>query len=228
MSVDKFGRSSASIARRPTPLLPSRAQLQSVGVLCKTGEYVDFKTAFARNLNSPELPTDAATKDYVDKCTLNVKAIAAQKVEDNLETVIKATHELTIDFLNKRLVSFNIAFKKLITEAVEENVKKRIEGVVLELIETFRNRVESINESFNKRIPNMVEEHVKKSMALHSEEVQTTIRQILLANSQKNANAKDVINPDKLIWIENSIADIRKRITTLERPGGRKQPRTKQ
>ena len=136
MSVDKFGRSSASIARRPLPLIPSKRLLQSVGALCRTGEYVDFKTASARNLGKPVQSKDAATKEYVDKCVKSVEKAAEKSVTDNLERVISETHKLSKDYFDSRQESVNIGFKVIIKDNVEKAVRENLVSIGRELAET--------------------------------------------------------------------------------------------
>lgn len=151
MSVDKFGRSTVSIAhqhRRTTPLVPSRGQLLSAGVLCKIGDAVDFKLACARNLGNPHLPLDAANKEYVDSSVKNVQSSAQAAVTNSLEHVIGTTFALTKDHLNEKLKSLNAGFNMIIEKTVEDKVgessraisKKIAEAVGL--LETYkRNRV---------------------------------------------------------------------------------------
>lgn len=107
MSVDKFGRSSASIARRPLHLPPSRRQLQSAGALCRTGDYVDFKSALARNIASPMLPSDATSKEYVDQSVEQVQIAAQKSVQDSIEQIVVQTHALTVEYLNQHLTPLN-------------------------------------------------------------------------------------------------------------------------
>ena len=115
MSVDKFGRSSASIARhrRPLALPPSRRQLLSVGALCRTGDYVDFNEALARNIGKPLLPSDAACKEYVDQSIEHVRLAVKKSVDDSIPVIVRTTHDLTVDFLNKQLVTVNDELTKL-------------------------------------------------------------------------------------------------------------------
>lgn len=155
MSVDKFGRSSLTVnhRRRTIPLTPSRQLLQSVGVLCRTGNYVDFKSASARNLGIPLQPLDAATKDYVDRSIKSVQSTAQAAVTENLEYVISSTFKLTQNHLDEKLKSLNVGFKTIIEKTVEDKVgeksrvaaKKIDEAVnILETYKRYRETEDSV------------------------------------------------------------------------------------
>lgn len=134
MSVDKFGRSSASIARRPLALVPSRRLLQSAGALCRTGEFVDFKSAFARNIGNPIHSSDATTKDYVDQCMSKVKSAAQKTVTDSLELFVRSTYDLTKKYLDEQLVTLNTEVKEYVNQSVG-NVQSSVQKSVKDSLE---------------------------------------------------------------------------------------------
>lgn len=150
MSVDKFGRSSASIARRhrPLALVPSRRLLLSAGALCRTGDFVDFKEALARNIGKPVLPSDATSKEYVDQSVEQVQLAARKSVQDSIETIVLQTHALTVQYLDHRLTNLVAELKqaKQEIEQVENNVSNRQHQAMREINDT-RHEISKVSET---------------------------------------------------------------------------------
>ena len=203
MSVDKFGRSRASIARnrRPLALPPSRRQLLSVGALCRTGDYVDFKEALARNIGNPLLPSDAACKEYVDQTLKQVQLALQKSVADSIPTMVKETHALTVEFLNKHLATVNgelAELKKYIAQ-VEFNVNRGEQKAVRDINDMQQDVVEINDEVTKMRDRVIVLEHEVDQHIEKSEETANVIRNriielesstLLLSSSPELADLK--------------------------------------
>ena len=74
---------------------------------------MDFNEALARNIGKPLLPSDAACKEYVDQSIEQVRLAVKKSVDDSIPVIVKTTHDLTVDFLNKQLVTVNDELTKL-------------------------------------------------------------------------------------------------------------------
>jgi len=203
MSVDKFGRSSASIARhrRPLALPPSRRQLLSVGALCRTGDYVDFNEALARNIGKPLLPSDAACKEYVDQSIEQVRLAVKKSVDDSIPVIVKTTHDLTVDFLNKQLaaVSAELAELKKYMIQVEFNANRGEQKAVRDINDMQQDVVEIKDEVTEMRDRVIVLEHEVDQHIEKSEETANVIRNriielesstLLLSSSPELADLK--------------------------------------
>ena len=203
MSVDKFGRSSASIARhrRPLAVPPSRRQLLSVGALCRTGGYVDFNAALARNIGKPLLPSDAACKEYVDQSIEQVRLAVKKSVDDSIPVIVKTTHDLTVDFLNKQLaaVSAELAELKKYIAQVEFNANRGEQKAVRDINDMQQDVVEINDEVTKMRDRVIVLEHEVDQHIEKSEETANVIRNriielesstLLLSSSPELADLK--------------------------------------
>lgn len=237
MSVDKFGRSSASIVRRSASLPPSRRALESAGVLCMSDEHVDFKTAIARNIGTPIESMDATTKEYVDQSVQKVHAAAQQTVVASLEQVIKSTHALTQEYVTKKLQSYNIAFKLLIAQDVEKTVadseKKVIDVVQERTRERIEERLESFYDSIKVHIAQGVRRQIKDDLETITQSLDATktALQRYLDNSQLDSQAaiqETVKANNRAGRLEEDIKSILERISALEQQAPRRtKPRNK-
>lgn len=172
MSVDKFGRSSASIARhrRPLALPPSRRQLLSLGALCRTDDFVDFKDALARNIAPPVLPSDAACKEYVDDSVGQVQLSMQKSVQESIVTIVQQTHALTVQYLDQQVRSLRDELVQLKTAVkhAEFNASSGEQRAVRE-IHDIQQHVDEIHDEMTKMLErvivleNELDQHVEKS-----------------------------------------------------------------